>query len=213
MEDKFKQTAAILVAMIIAAGLIALLLNITRTDIQNQISSGKASVPQSNTGEFSMVEASLDKVPQNHLIMCVRTNDNLYSGAKGYIIDGSGNRRDFDLSAEKNDILKDPDKLYKKAVGSDPAVTTENYLSKLEANNVYKLISEMTDKTEFESGENSVGNDISTFYAIKESKGKTTLIHIATSGAKTELPTDPSADAIFSLLKDLDSQDDDKLTQ
>lgn len=211
MEDKFKQTAAILVAMIIAAGLIALMLNITRTDIQNQINSGKASVPQSNTGELSMVEASLDKIPQNYLIMCVETNDNLYSGAKGYLIDSNGNRRDFDLSAEKNDILKDPDKLYKKAIGTDPSVTKEKYLSELEAHNVYTLISGMSGKTEFEAGENSAGNDISTFYVIKEAKGKTDLIHFATSGAKTELPTDPSADAIFALMKDLGSKDDNEI--
>ncbi len=184
--NKMKQLIFITIGFIVAALVIGGTLMSVKTDISNQVGSGK-----NNSSQSTSNDSDEDTAPEIVFIKIIDTyNRGKRSG--GYVIDRSGLRYDFDFSGETSltheEILAKVEKKIKDLKG-------EAFISENDMSTLYDMVNKIKD-VEFSIEENEYAEDTATLYGVVYKNNKPNLIKIYSSGSVNESPLDYNAKSI-----------------
>lgn len=192
--NKMKQLLLVIIGFVVAAVVIALLLNATKSDLQRQVSDIK---------EKSMVSAQEESRRNNEefSFLCV-TSSGTGNAFKGYLVNKNGNRFDFTLGS---DGVKgsDPGEIFKKAAEQYNSEKAVSFISKTEMDNLQSLVAKIDTSKKFNSkvDESGGGSEISMLYAVKYNNGKESFVKVGAIGYAGDAPTDGSSRVILKFFR------------
>ena len=195
--DGMKKLLITTVAILIAAGIFALLLNLTKNDIQNQVNDigGVQSSGTSDTSRpASASDTSREELPeigQDYVFMTYYKNLSYNADIAGFIIDKNGKRYDYKLTGNTKELS--PEETFAKV--ADPKKLTDgtDFISDGDIHNLYNVLNDINTKADIKA-EGSAGDyGTTTLYALKYSDGKPQFIKIYSFGDISESPTDPNS--------------------
>ncbi|MBQ8135311.1 MAG: hypothetical protein IJ192_13055 [Clostridia bacterium] len=184
--DKMKTMVAVMTAMLIAVGIFALILNLTKNDLETQVTenSGKPSA-------VSSTESSEPEIEQDLLFLGFYQNKFYSADVSGYLIDSKGKRYDFELTDITEDMT--PEKILKAAKEKKSSLKGTDYISAHDISNLYEILNEVDPKGKHHSETLSEQTGTTELYGITYKEGKETLVKIYTYGDVEETPEDANA--------------------
>ena len=188
--NKMKQLALVIIGFIVAAVVIALLLNVTKSDLQRQVSENQ---------EKSVASAQEESRKNSEEIAFISiTETGSGNNISGYLVNKNGGRYDFTLSRSE---LKDstPESVYDKAQEKYDSEKTVTFISKADADNLLSMVPKIDKSKGFVKDTGAAGDTKSTtaIYAVDNDSGKSALIKIGSTGYSAETPKDGKAKTIM----------------
>ncbi len=188
--NKMKQLALVIIGFIVAAVVIALLLNVTKSDLQRQVSENQ---------EKSVASAQEESRKNSEEIAFISiTETDSGNNISGYLVNKNGGRYDFTLSRSE---LKDstPESVYDKAQEKYDSEKTVTFISKADADNLLSMVPKIDKSKGFVKDTSAAGDTKSTtaIYAVDNDSGKSALIKIGSTGYSAETPKDGKAKTIM----------------
>ncbi len=188
--NKMKQLALVIIGFIVAAVVIALLLNVTKSDLQRQVSENQ---------EKSVASAQEESRKNSEEIAFISiTETGSGNNISGYLVNKNGGRYDFTLCRSE---LKDstPESVYDKAQEKYDSEKTVTFISKADADNLLSMVPKIDKSKGFVKDTGAAGDTKSTtaIYAVDNDSGKSALIKIGSTGYSAETPKDGKAKTIM----------------
>ena len=192
--DGMKKLVITTVAILIAVGIFALMLNITRADIQNQVNENGGIKTSQQSAEGSMEEIPVPD--QDYLFFTYSINLYYNSDVSGFFVDNAGIRYDYKLSGNTKELTAE--EAFNKAISLKDKLTTSDFLTVSEVANLYNVICDVDPKAECTQDETSqnMHEGTTTVYALKYNKDKPEFLKIYAYGDNPESPKDPNSAAI-----------------
>ena len=174
------------IALIIAAIVFALMLNITKNDLKKQISDNPG-------GNKSSAAASgqTNTVDQDYLFFTYNLNISLDANVSGCLIDNTGEKFNYTLTG--NTTVLTPEEAFSKVLKKKDELSGTDFIKEKDISNLCEVLNLIDADMEFQTEENGTGNGISTLYGIVYSSGEPSLIKIYSTGDTIEDPTDGNA--------------------
>ena len=184
--DKMKTMVAVMTALLIAVGIFALILNLTKNDLQTQINENSGKPPA-----VSSAVSSEPEIEQDLLFISIYQNKFYSADIKGYLIDSKGKKYDFELT----DIVEEmtPEKTLKAAKEKKSSLKGTDYISAHDISNLYEILNDIDPKGKFNSETVTEQTGTTELYGITYNQGKETLVKIYSYGDVEETPRDVNA--------------------
>lgn len=174
------------IALLVAACVFALILNITKNDLKNQISENSQKAKTSES-----VSAESEKNEQEYVFFTYSINLSRDKDINVGLIDSKGLK--YELWLTGYDKLLSPEEALSKTLEKNKNNTGTEFLREKDMENLCELINNIDPKMEFTSEENGKGNGTFTLYGIVYKSGKPSLVKIYSSGDTEEIPIDGNA--------------------
>ncbi len=185
--DGMKKLMAVTGAILIAAAVFAILANVTKTDLQNQIkeNSGK---PDTSAGQ------SVNSIDQDFVFFSYSSDPSFTNTANGFLIDKDGKR--YDYSVKEDSLNPSPEKTFKDVINQFDNLNGTDFITGTEMENLYISLSAIRSDIEYTTENMGTENGTTTVFGIKYKEGIPQLVKIYSYGDQSESPNDANAVSI-----------------
>ncbi len=198
--DGMKKLISVTIAFIVAAGIFALVLNVTKNDLKKQI--------EENSGakQSSAAEKSIPEIDQDVLFFSYFQNLSYNADVKGYLIDNHGQKLDYVLTG--NTKVLTAEEAFKKALSQKDKLKGTDFISGTDLSNLHEVVYLIDTKQEFFKEEIDEKNGTTTLYAVIYENNKPKLVKIYSTGDVVENPKDGNAVVVRKYFQKKLSQDE-----
>ncbi len=189
--NKMKVLLFSTVGILIAAVVVVILLNVARSDIRTQVPNPQSSSAFEQSGNPEV------EIKDQLVLMEVFRNGGKIHDLKGAFVDKDGKRYPFDLAGTSLSISDD--EVYAKAYAGFAKLEGSDFILPGNMKLIYSQLSQVNEKAAFNTAGEEGRNGSTTVYALIYQDSETPrLMKIGTFGDQVEIPTDSSAESIYS---------------
>lgn len=203
--DGMKKLIVAVGGILVAVAVFAILLNVTKADLQNQVKERGGTSSASNSSSRSADNNNPESTIEQDVIFFTYYKNSSNTNVSGYYVDKNGNKLEYELTG--NVLIPDAEEVFQKTYSELESYERQEFMPLRDAENLFDVAKTINPDGEFSTENNDTSEGTTTVYAVVYNDSKPSILKIFSSGDLNEIPADRNAEIIRSYFLKLQNEE------